>query len=348
MKYIKIIVIALFVITTNSLFAQKPYTTKFVSPGYSIIFYNTENLYDTIDDPHCDDSEYLPGAKNKWNAKKYQTKINNISRVLAAVDSVNLPAIIGLAEIENLNVLKDLVSSDALKAGGYKIIHEESSDPRGIDVALLYKPAVFKEISHSKIPVFYKDTLIKSTRECLYICGVIGKKDTIHLIVNHWKSRSGGTAETEPRRIAYAKTIRKLIDSVFAVCPKANILLMGDFNDNPNDSSISKYLNANKLKDKLFPENIYNIAASIADSGLGSLYYKSWDLFDQIMVSTSLLSNKKRGIFTDLNATVFKPDWILYRNSKGVMVPNRTFTSGNYYGGFSDHLPVTVKLYILK
>jgi predicted extracellular nuclease len=328
--------------------AQTPYTKVPAGKSAVIVFYNTENLYDTIDDPGVSDEEFLPSSKNVWSTEKYNTKIKHISSVLAAVDSVNLPAIIGLAEIENQSVLNDLVSSDALKKGKYKIIHEESCDPRGIDVALLYKPSIFKEISHSEIPVYYNNADEKATRECLYVCGIVNKKDTIHIIVNHWKSRSGGTEKTQPKRIVYAQTIRRVVDSVFAVRPNANILLMGDFNDNPIDTSLSMYLNAQKFQDALFPKNLYNLTYNIWDSGKGSHYYKSWELFDQIIVSSNLLAQKSTGLITDKEARIFRPNWILYTNSKGEMVPNRTYGQDKYFGGYSDHLPVCISLWFVK
>jgi endonuclease/exonuclease/phosphatase family metal-dependent hydrolase len=328
--------------------AQTPFIAPAKATGYTVVFYNVENLYDTIDDPRCDDAEYLPAAADQWNTEKYNTKLAQISKVLALTDSLALPTLIGLAEIENRGVLNDLVKTKALKKGKYKIIHEDSRDPRGIDVALLYKSSQFKEITHYKIPVKYDTSEARSARECLYVCGLLGKKDTVHLIVNHWKSRSGGTEQTEAKRIFYAQTIRHMVDSLFATNSKAQIILMGDFNDNPTDSSVADVLNARPYESKLEHKQLYNLTYGIAARGEGSLYYKGWDLFDQIMVSTSLLMQKKSGIISDTEAAIFKRDWMCYTNSKGLLVPNRTYAGGKYFGGFSDHFPVTTRIYILK
>jgi endonuclease/exonuclease/phosphatase family metal-dependent hydrolase len=318
------------------------------SDGYTIMFYNMENLFDTIDDPHCNDNEYLPDAKNAWNSNKYWTKLSNLSKVIASVDTIGLPILVGVSEIENRTVLEDLCKMPDLVAGQYKVIHEESNDPRCIDVGLLYRPDVFKELSHAKIPIIYSDTSTESARECLYVCGIIGKKDTLHVIVNHWKSRTGGTEQTEPKRIAYAIAIRKWVDSLFVIQPNAKILLMGDFNDTPKDRSIKEYLVTDYPGTVVNNRVLLNLTAALADSGIGSHYFKSWELFDQIMVSPSLVKERKKGITVSSQAYVFSKEWMLYKNNKGEMVPSRTYSSGKYYAGYSDHLPVTLRLYLLK
>jgi predicted extracellular nuclease len=327
--------------------AQKTKAPIGKTNGLTIMFYNCENFFDTIDDPTINDNEYLPSSENKWDSRKYKTKLDHISRVIAAVDTVFLPILVGLTEIENDAVLKDLVGMPDLAKANYRIIHEESNDPRGIDVALLYRPDVFREVGHSEIPVYYGDTATETARECLYVCGVLGKKDTIHLIVNHWKSRTGGTEKTEPKRIAYARTIRAWVDSIMVARPNARILLMGDFNDTPKDSSIKEYLFTEQPGTVVSNRVLYNLTAALADSGVGSHYYKSWEMFDQIIVSQPLIKNRK-GIVVSNQAHIFSKDWMLYKNNKGEMLPSRTYSAGKYYGGYSDHLPVTVRLYLLK
>ncbi len=332
----------------TQIFAQSPFTAIPKTTGYTVVFYNVENLYDTVDDPRCNDSEYLAAAANQWNSEKYLHKLEQISLVLSSVDSLSLPSIIGLAEIENKSVLRDLSLTNALKKGKYKIIHEDSRDPRGIDVALLYKPSAFRELWHQKIPIKYDTSSERSARECLYVCGILGKKDTLHLIVNHWKSRSGGTEETEEKRIMYALAIRHIVDSLFNCNNNAQIVLMGDFNDNPSDVSMTKNLQALPYTGKLEYHKLYNLCYDLPSKGIGSLYFKGWDLFDQIIVSTSLLMQKNTGILSDTEATIYKRDWMCYRNSRDLMVPNRTYAAGKYFGGFSDHLPVTIKLWLLR
>jgi predicted extracellular nuclease len=336
------------VVRSNSLNAQTLFKALPKATGYTVVFYNVENLYDTIDDQSINDAEFQPGAENKWDTEKYTHKLSQISKVLSTTDSIELPAIIGLTEIENLNVLKDLVNTPALKRGKYKIIHEESKDPRGIDVALLYKPSVFRELSHHKIPVSYDTAGDRGIRECLYVCGILGKKDTLHLVINHWKSRTGGTDKTEGKRLIYAQTVRHTVDSLFETNTNAQVLLMGDFNDTPTDSSTLNVLRAQPFDDKLAYRQLYNLSYAAAVQGEGSHYYKNWEMFDQIIVSTALLMQKNSGITSDTDAKVFKRDWMCYRNSHGLMVPDRSYASGKYHGGFSDHFPVMVKLWILK
>jgi hypothetical protein len=344
----KIIICTLLAVAVFSATAQKKKAIISKASGYTVMFYNVENLFDTIDDPGCTDNEYLPGADNKWDSKKYRTKLEHISKVIAAVDSVSLPIFVGLTEIENRSVLEDLIQMPDLIKGKYKIIQEESNDPRCIDVALLYRPDVFTEISHTEIPVFYGDSARETARECLYVCGIVGKKDTLHLIVNHWKSRVGGTEKTEPKRIAYAQTIRKKVDSIMYIQPKARILLMGDFNDTPKDISIKEHLFSDQPGTVVSDRVLYNLTAALADSGIGSHYYKSWEMFDQILVSPCMIKETKKGPVVSDQASVFSKEWMLYKNSKGEMVPSRTYASGKYYGGYSDHLPVVVRFYILK
>jgi endonuclease/exonuclease/phosphatase family metal-dependent hydrolase len=317
--------------------------------GTSIViaFYNTENLFDTIDDPHANDNEYLPSAVKNWNTAKYSAKIKAIAHVLAAIDSVDLPGIIGLAEVENREVLKDLVNTDALKRGKYKIIHKHSSDPRGIDEALLYRPDVFKELYHRKIPVYAGDPSKGSMREPLYVCGITGG-DTLHIIVNHWKSRAGKEEETEAKRIDYAKTVRHVVDSIFVLHPSANIILLGDFNDNPTDKSITENLKALSPVKGITPCNLYDLLSVPYARGEGSICFDGWDLFDQIIVSSSLLTPNKKGISVENEAHIFKRSWMLYTNKKGESVPNKTYVGNKYVGGYSDHLPVWVKLSRVK
>ena len=311
---------------------------------FTLVFYNVENLFDTINDPNCQDEEFLPGATNRWDSKKYTKKLENLARVLYHTDSLRLPVIIGLAEIENRTVLNDLVACGDLQKGQYRIVHENSRDPRGIDVALLYRPSAFSLITHHKIRMKDPELDPHRTRECLYVCGVLGGTDTLHLVVNHWKSRSGGTEKTEPLRLAYARVIRKLTDSILAARPHAAIILMGDFNDTPENVSLQTTLGVQNTTEAPAWDHLYNLTAAVAESGEGSHYYKSWEMFDQIIVSGALLKATSTGLHSKPQARPFKRPWMLYKNSSGQMVPDRTYNNGKYYGGYSDHLPVTLQL----
>jgi predicted extracellular nuclease len=305
---------------------------------FKIAFYNTENAFDTIDDPNKSDEDFLPTSKIAWTSDRYYRKLNHIARALISIDSVNLPAVAGLAEVENMAVLTDLITKTGLKKGNYQAILEEGSDPRGIDVALIYRKDVLKYIGHH----VYPSAKSFKTRLILYVKLADAKKDTFHLLVNHWKSRTGGAAETEPQRIENASTLKHLADSLFVRNPKANIVIMGDLNDEPDNKSIAEVLDARKPVKKAAPTGLYNLMYERFLKGEGTLYYKDWDLFDQFIVSGNLLAKKpgKGAVILAPYAYIFKPEWLLYKNKTGEMVPNRTAGSKEYFGGFSDHLPV--------
>jgi endonuclease/exonuclease/phosphatase family metal-dependent hydrolase len=325
--------IFLFLISGTLVYSQKP-----AKEGFKIVFYNVENLYDTIDDPHKNDNEFLPTSKVAWTSERMYHKIHNIGKVLVSIDSVNLPAVIGLAEVENNKILEDLVDQTRLRNGHYQAILEEGADPRGIDVALLYRPEILKYISHKAIPAAKEF----KTRFILYIKLADVKKDTFHIFINHWKSREGGQAETEAKRIENAEVLKHSVDSLFALNPKVNIIIMGDFNDEPGNTSIATTLGAKQPGKKPVTNSLYDLLWDPFVKGDGTLFYKDWDVFDQIIVSGNLLT-KKRGkgpVILPPYAYIHKLDWMLYKNKNGVMVPNRTASSREYFGGYSDHLPV--------
>jgi hypothetical protein len=306
-------------------------------------FYNVENLFDTIDDPSINDEKYLPDSKVAWNSERYSHKLDNLSKVMAGIDSTGFPALFGLCEVENIDVINDLVNHTSLKKAGYKIIHKNSPDGRGIDVALLYNPKVFRPIATKYIIPDFPDAPKFKTRDILYSKGIVNKKDTIHIFINHWVSRWGGQSETEPNRIQIAKTIKHITDSIMELQPNANILIAGDLNDNPTDASIFNMLQAKEVTNNPTASSLYNLSLTQYKNGDGSLYYKSWDMFDQIIVSTSMLTGKNGLKVSSPNQTVYKQDWMLYQPKNGPARPSRT-AAGKYYGGFSDHLPVYITI----
>ncbi len=314
--------------------------------SYTIMFYNLENLFDTIDDPKTNDKEFLPDGKKMWVGPRYLNKIKNKAKVLASVDSINLPAVIGVSEVENINVLKDLVAAEPIKKGNYQIVHFDSPDPRGIDVALLYRPDVFKFISYYAVPVYY-DSIYKKqkTREILYVKGVLANTDTLHLFVNHWKSRAGGIPATEHKRIRYARVHRSIVDSIFNVVPDAKIISMGDFNDEPDDNSVKNHLGA--LPPANNPENskLYNLMKPLKDQGKGTHCFRGeWNLLDQIIVSGALLRTNNQICIND-EAKIFNPNWLtrIYKNTDK-KIPLPTFEGSTYFGGYSDHFAIYTKV----
>ncbi len=312
-----------------------------VNKNFTVASYNVENLFDTFDNPVKMDEEYTPSGKKQWTSKRFNEKINHISKVLCSINKNELPEIIGLYEIEDDYVLKALIKQACLVKGKYKIVHEESPDIRGIDVALLYRPDEFQYLSHKKIPINYPFNKSSKTRDILYVKGVASNTDTLHIFVNHWKSRLGGQKKSEPKRICAAKLLRHNVDSLLNLNHNAKIIIIGDFNDNPNNKSINNVLNANNKRTNTTYKDLYNLMYDKHNQGKGSLYYKkNWNMLDNLIVSQSLLNNKK-GYSVNFNSgKIFHPVWICFKDKSGVLVPNRTYGGNNYYGGYSDHFPV--------
>ncbi|MEZ4938251.1 MAG: endonuclease/exonuclease/phosphatase family protein [Crocinitomicaceae bacterium] len=306
---------------------------------YIIGFYNVENLFDTIDDPHKNDNEFLPSNKKQWNTERYTKKLNDLADVIYSIDSTNLPVVFGLAEVENKTVVEDLVATAKLK-GHYAVIHKESPDPRGIDVAVIYQPSKFTLISEEWIRFQLPDKERPSTRDIVYVKGTILKKDTLHFFFCHWPSRYGGTEKTIPFRAKAASSLRAKVDSLYKINPNAKIIIMGDLNDHPEDPSVNETLNAKRSESDLI-----NLMWQFKDKNQGTHNYKGeWGVLDHIIVSNSLLS-KNKGLSTIENlAQIHKPGFVLYKNAKGEESPSRTYGGTNYYGGYSDHLAVYLRL----
>lgn len=303
----------------------------------TLAFYNVENLYDTIDDPQVDDSEFLPAAKSVWNAQRYQQKLNNLSSV---VDSIGGgPAILGLCEVENRVVLEDLIGTEKLRKKNYGIVHENSPDKRGIDVALLYQKKEFVPLFHKMIRVSLDGDSSFITRDIMLVKGLLRKKP-LYVFVNHWPSRRGGEEISEVKRLAAAKAARFSVDSILKSDSKAAIVLMGDFNDEPGDSSIAKVLGASASHDKS-EEPLFNTMASLKAKGDGSHNFSSkWHMLDQIIVSKQLILSNKGLRLRKESSSVYRPIWMQDKNPKYQGSPFRTYAGSRYLGGYSDHFPV--------
>ncbi|MFC2096143.1 hypothetical protein ACFLQ3_00415 [Bacteroidota bacterium] len=312
------------------------------SDSYKILFYNVENLFDTQDDSLTNDEEFLPEGERFWNKHKYYSKLNNIYKVIVAIGGWSPPAIIGLCEIENRKVINDLVNNTPLNKFEYQIIHEESPDRRGIDVGLLYRKELFKPISYEAIPVNFPNNPESKTRDILYVKGIAKKNDTLNIFINHWPSRWGGQLESEDRRLFVASVLKNKTDSIFKSNPESNIIITGDFNDYPDNKSISSILNASQSFDMIESNHLYNLSSSLTKtSNIGTHKYQGdWGVLDQFIVSGSILYIQNK-VFTTLNDIhIFNADFLLepdegYYGYK----PKRTFVGYKYNGGFSDHLP---------
>ncbi|MFN2429593.1 MAG: hypothetical protein ABR574_06235, partial [Cryomorphaceae bacterium] len=300
-----------------------------------LAFYNVENLFDTINDPSINDDEFTPDSEKGWNTERYSDKIEKIASTLSGI-SKNHPSIIGLCEIENADVLNHLVASEPMAKGKYEIAHFDSPDMRGIDVALLYAKKDFKPSFKKAIRVTLPETE-RPTRDILYVKGTIKKGPEIHVFVNHWPSRYGGADESEYKRLAAAKTLRNQIDSIRALEPNAHIVCMGDFNDYPNNKSVSEILGIGTEENSL---PMCNLMDGLAETHRGSYNYRgNWGFLDQIIVSCSLQNQELPNILDGATAPYYVPEMI-YTNKNGKESPSRTYGGPNYYGGYSDHLPV--------
>ena len=352
-----------FILITALLQAQ---SKKYVI--HTVAFYNFENLFDTINDATTNDDEWTPKGAQHWTFDKYSQKLKNLAKVLSEIgtpENRNAPLFIGGCEIENRGVLEDLIKEPMILDFDYGIIHFDSPDKRGIDVALLYQKKYFKPTSFSNIPLYvYKNQIVEKeekieetenleietkpdnkrifTRDQLLITGFL-ENEEIHIIVNHWPSRSGGEKASSPYREAAGKLNRKIIDSLQQINPEAKVITMGDLNDGPYNKSIKEVLGAKAKKTEVPEFGIFNPFEEMQKRGQGTIAHRdAWDIFDQIMMTESLI----------------KPDFSTYKFWKAGIFnkPYLIQTSGQYKGyplrhsqteiGFSDHFPVYI--YLIK
>ncbi|GAB4279562.1 MAG: endonuclease [Marinilabiliales bacterium] len=312
---------------------------------FRIMFYNCENFFDVVDDSLTRDEEFTPQGVRYWTNKKYEEKRNKIYKVITAVGGWEAPDIVGLCEIENHYVVEDLVKNTPLSKWDYRIVHKESPDRRGIDVVLLYRKESFKVIENEFIRIKFPDS-DRKTRDVIYVKGKTSFGDTLYVFVNHWPSRWSGQLESEPARMFVASVVKNKTDSILRKNPNSKIILMGDFNDEPENKSLSEVLQANLSYDNIEKTKLYNLSYYLLkEKGLGTHKYQgTWGLLDQFIVSGSLLNNK--GLHTDINHVhIFNKDFLLEKDETYVgYKPFRTFIGYKYNNGFSDHLPVYLDL----
>lgn len=315
----------------------------------TIAFYNLENLFDTINDPNTKD-ENSPILKMKTGkSKAYWNKINNMAQVISEIGSKttqNSPAIIGLAEIENSNVLDDLIKNDFLKDKNYDFIHIDSPDWRGIDVALLYKKSAFNPVEYKVYELFAfneKGYRIR-TRDQLLVSGYLGD-EFIHIIINHWPSQRGGQQKTAYLRKKSAELNLKIIDEIRDSNPNAKIITLGDFNDNPTENSFKKTLKTKKSKENIENTSLYNPFEKMFQKGLGSLGFRdNINLFDQIIISGNWCAkNGDYDKYSFYKAGIYNPSYLTQKRGKFKGYPFRSWSNNNTFtGGFSDHYPVYI------
>ena len=310
-----------------------------------IMFYNVENLFDPVDDPSTQDEEFTPAGSNHWTWAKFQVKRDGIAKTIIAAGAGEAPLLVGLCEVENRLVLNQLVQNTPLAKLDYGIVHRESPDLRGIDVALLYRKDYFSILSQQFYKV-YLEANNAHTREILYAKGVWNGLDTLHVFVNHWPSKVGGAKESEPKRMQAAATLRAVIDSIFTTNQRANIVAMGDFNDTPDSRPVNEGLRSRALADGLCDTCLFNLLRPLSDKGEGSLKYRNaWELIDLFFLSGNLL-NTKQPIYVDpTEAGIFRAPFLLERDERYMGdKPKRTLIGPRYNGGVSDHLPILMKV----
>lgn len=310
-----------------------------ISQSYTIAFYNLENLFDTTNDPNTLDDDFTPKGKKNWNNYRYKNKIRKLGNVIAQLGtqrSFHTPAIVGVVEVENQAVLNDLVASNNLKNFNYGIVHYDSPDERGIDVALLYKKELFEVLHSETFPLYLEGNNGDRdyTRDVLLVKGNLNNEE-IHILVNHWPSRRSGEDLSEVKRIKAAELVVSIVEKINSEIENAKIIIMGDFNDNPSNISVKKHL---------VNDTFYNPMERLINTGNGTLNHKkTWHLFDQIIFSKNFFNlEEKKHSFK--YAEVFDKHFLKEWKGKYKGNPFRTYIGKWYQGGFSDHFPVYVYL----
>lgn len=316
----------------------------------TIAFYNVENLFDTENDPITFDDDRTPDGKDHWTEEIYKDKVEKMAKVISEIGAdvaQNSPALIGLAEIENRKTVEALANDKALLSKDYGIAHFDSPDRRGIDVALMYQKALFKPTNISKHELLIYDINDPDkrvfTRDQLLVSGYLDG-DLIHVIVNHWPSRSGGEARSRKKRMQAAALNKKIMDSLQSNDPYAKIITMGDFNDDPTSPSVKKVLNARGNKEKVKDFGLYNPMEPMFKKGIGTLAYRDgWNLFDQIILTEPLLRDDY-STYRYYKAGIYNKNYLSNPRGRYKGYPYRSFANGGYTGGYSDHFPVYIFL----
>lgn len=311
-------------------------------------FYNFENLFDMEDDPAIKDEEFLPSGAKQWNTERYQDKLGKLGKIVSSMGKELSPdgvAILGVAEIENRKVLEDFVQTKAVADRNYQIVHYDSPDHRGIDVALLYQPKYFEVTNSKAIPleIFDKDGEPKHTRDILLVSGNFDG-EPIHVLVNHWPSRRGGAKATAKYRNAGAAICKMVSDSLNTAHPNSKVYIMGDLNDDPTSPSVKKVLKAQRNKKVVKDGGFFNPWENYFRKGIGTLAYRdAWSLFDQIILSEGAIDPKVGG-YQYYKAQIFNEDYLVNKSGAFKGYPRRSFVGNTYQGGYSDHFAVYIFL----
>ena len=311
-------------------------------------FYNLENLFDTLDTPDVRDTEFTPKGSKLYDGERYRHKLDQLSGVIRELGTETTRdglAVLGVAEIENRSVLEDLVAHENLADRRYGIVHFDSPDKRGIDVGLLYNPKYFLVDRAENIPIEYYeedgDTLF--TRDILWVQGRL-EGEEVHFFVNHWPSRRGGEKRSQPKRNFAALTVKNKIDELKQANPDVKAIVMGDLNDNPTSPSVKKILRARRTPEEVRRADMYNPMWELYAKGIGSNAWRdTWSLFDQVILSPSLVSKRTEG-YRYYKPRVYNEKRMTQATGQFRGYPFRSFVGDTYQGGYSDHFPVYVLL----
>ncbi|RRO24331.1 endonuclease/exonuclease/phosphatase family protein [Flavobacteriaceae bacterium 14752] len=318
----------------------------------TVAFYNLENLFDVENDPNkFDERSPIMEMDSAVRPDVYKKKIANMAKVISKIgtDFTGMPpAVVGVCEVENEDVLLDLVNHSRLRPYNYGVVHHESPDERSIDTGLLYQKGMFiptNSVAHEVLIYKNNDKSDRNeTRDVLVVSGKLRGED-FHFIVNHWPSRSGGQKRSEPGRVAAAKVAKNAIDSLQVIDPYAKIMVMGDFNDGPYNKSISEVVGAKFDKEEVGLKELYNPYEEIRKKGGGTIAYRgSWDIFDQIFFTDPLINDKDYSEFRYFKSGIYAPTFLQNPRGRWKGYPYRSFSGGGFSGGYSDHFPVFVYL----
>ena len=313
--------------------------------NFKVMFYNVENLFDIFDDPDKDDNDFLPEGTMHWTAGRYHNKLNNIAKIITSAGEWETPVLVGLCEVENEKVIKDLTQYSPLRNMNYRYIITNSPDTRGINVALLYQREKFKYLEHKNYTIHFPYNVRKHTRDILHVTGQVSIRDTLDVFVCHFPSRRGGEKESEPDRLCVASVLKAKSDSLMRIRENACILIMGDFNDEPSDRSISKILSAQPISKDISHQNLYNLFSSFEkrkDTG-SYKFQKQWNILDQIIISGNLITGERSIKVFPHTASIFYRDFMITDDkTNGGKRPKKTYHGRIHEGGYSDHFPVLV------
>jgi len=319
---------------SSSLFSQQK---------FRVMSYNVENLFDTVDEPGKDDREFLPEGARRWTYGRYTNKLNNLARVIAAAGEWGVPAIVGLYEIENEKVMDDFTTKSPLKNQKYRYVMTNSDDARGIDVAMMYQRDKFRYLYHKSHKLKFPYNPGRKTRDILHVTGCVMSGDTLDVFLCHFPSRRGGEVNSERDRVLAASVVRSKVDSIFRIRQNANVIIMGDFNDEPNNKSIYTTLKAKPYSQNMKPGELCNLFYSyLKKQNTGTYKFgKEWNMLDQMIVSVNLMDRKRNFHVLPETAVIFRPSFIVTDDkTHGGKRPLKTYHGVKHEGGFSDHFPI--------